>query len=219
MVERGSQRLGADDEGLGGGAHIMYATRGYHGRRRTGQVFGFNRRCRRRRRHRTSQCVRAVAMPRTSFSLLMLLWSFCAAAVCALAAAVSVAPPPSFRSANLTAATLLATTAGGKYGRTLLSGDEMAVSVQEYADCAVFRVQARTRGYVALAFADHVIPTRPVDVLLAWVDDETGTGYLLVSEVARKRLDKVSASTVLAPYKKPKPPLASRISNDIEKIY
>lgn len=170
-AERGSQRLG--------GARIIYASRGYHGRRRTGPggVRFFN--CRRRRRQ-TSQCVRAVAMSRTS--LLLLLWSFCATA------AVSVTPPPSFRSANVTAAALLASaTAGGKYVKTVVSGDEMAVSVREYADCAVFRVQARTRGYVALAFADHVIPTRPVDVLLAWVDDETGTGHLLVS-VARKRL-------------------------------
>lgn len=123
-------------------------------------------------------------MPRTSSLSLFLSCAGAVAAVCACAATVVLAsPPPSFRSANHTAATLLATAAGGKYAKTVLTGDEMAVSVQEYADCAVFRVQARTRGYVALAFADHLVPTRPVDVLLAWVDDETGTGHALVSLV------------------------------------
>lgn len=130
---------------------------------------------------RTSQYVRAVAMPR---SCLFSLWSLLCAVVCACAAVAAVpavVSPPSFRSANLSAAALLAT---GRYGKTVLASDEMAVAVQEYADCAVFRVQARTRGYVALGFVDP-IAAHSVDVLLLWVDDETGAGHLLVSCLAR----------------------------------
>lgn len=116
-----------------------------------------------------SQCERAVAMPRTC-TLLSLL-SLCA--VCACVAVV----PPSFRSANMTAATLLA---ADKYGKTVLAGDGIAVTAQEYADSVVFRVQARTRGYVALGFAESAAAPS-VDVLLLWADDETGTGHILVS--------------------------------------
>ncbi|VVC40493.1 Copper type II, ascorbate-dependent monooxygenase-like, C-terminal,DOMON domain,Copper type II [Cinara cedri] len=112
-------------------------------------------------------------MPWTSLSLLSLLCAVCA---CAAAATVAVVPPspPPFQSANFSTATV-----GGKYDKTVSAGDEMSVSVREYADCAVFSVQARTRGYVAMAFADQLAPARSVDVLLAWVDDETGIGYVV----------------------------------------
>lgn len=103
-----------------------------------------------------------------------LLLSLCA--VCAVCAAA----PSSFRTANLTAAGLLS---AAKYGKIVLAADEIAVAVQEYTDCVVFRVQAKTRGYVALGFADPTIPAPSVDVLLMWVDDETGTGHIMVSFV------------------------------------
>ncbi|XP_025190486.1 MOXD1 homolog 1-like [Melanaphis sacchari] len=108
--------------------------------------------------------------------LLLLLLSSCAgcARAAVAAAATAASPQPSFRSANLTAAGLLAAT---KYGKTVLAGDEITVAAQEYADCLVFRVQARTRGYVALGFVDPTAPS--VDVLLAWVDDDTGTGHVM----------------------------------------
>jgi len=121
-----------------------------------------------------SQYVRAVAMPRTCMLLSLLL---CAASARA-AAAATIVSPPSFRSANLTAAGLLSAT---KYGKTVLAGDEITVAAQEYADCLVFRVQARTRGYVALGFVDPFASS--VDVLLAWVDDDAGTGHVMVSFV------------------------------------
>lgn len=121
------------------------------------------------------RCERAVAMPRSSCtSSLLSLLSLCV--VCVYAAAV-VPSPKSFRSANLTAAALLS---AREYGKTVLATDDVLVAVQEYADCAVFRVQARARGFVALGFADRV-PAPSVDVLLLWVDDETGTGRILVS--------------------------------------
>jgi len=120
------------------------------------------------------QCVRAVAMSRTFVSPLLLLL-LCGAA-CAASAVPSSSSSP-FRSANLTSVALLA---AGEYGKTVMVADEMAVAVQEYADCAVFRVRARTRGYVALAFADPG-SALAADVLLLWVDDETGTGHILVS--------------------------------------
>lgn len=106
----------------------------------------------------------------------MLLLLLCAAVCACDAAAATVAPPPSFRSANLTATGLLAAT---KYGKTVLAGDQLTVAVQEYTDCLVFRVQARTRGYVALGFVDPIASS--VDVLLLWVDDDTGTGHVMVS--------------------------------------
>jgi len=102
----------------------------------------------------------------------------CAACARAAAAASTIVSPPSVRSANLTAAGLLAAT---KYGKTVLAGDEITVAAQEYADCLVFRVQARTRGYVALGFVDPFASS--VDVLLAWVDDDAGTGHVMVSFV------------------------------------
>ncbi|XP_029345132.1 MOXD1 homolog 1 [Acyrthosiphon pisum] len=112
-------------------------------------------------------------MPRTCVLLSLSLLLSCAA--CARAAAAStIVSPPSFRSANLTAAGLLAAT---KYGKTVLAGDEITVAAQEYADCLVFRVQARTRGYVALGFVDPFASS--VDVLLAWVDDDAGTGHIM----------------------------------------
>lgn len=114
-------------------------------------------------------------MPRTCVLLSLLL----SCAACARATAAStIVSPPSFRSANLTAAGLLAAT---KYGKTVLVSDEITVAAQEYADCLVFRVQARTRGYVALGFVDPFASS--VDVLLAWVDDDTGTGHVMVSFV------------------------------------
>jgi len=122
-----------------------------------------------------SQYVRAIAMPRTCVLLLLLL-SCAGCARAAAATAATVVSPPSFRSANLTAAGLLAAT---KYGKTVLAGDEITVAAQEYADCVVFRVQARTRGYVALGFVDPIASS--VDVLLAWVDDDTGAGHVMVS--------------------------------------
>lgn len=116
-------------------------------------------------------------MPRTCTLLSLSLLLSCAA--CARAAAAStIVSPSSFRSANLTAAGLLTAT---KYGKTLLAGDEITVAAQEYADCLVFRVQARTRGYVALGFLDPFASS--VDVLLAWVDDDAGTGHVMVSFV------------------------------------
>lgn len=114
-------------------------------------------------------------MPRTCTSSLLSLLSLCV--VCAYAAAVVPSSPKSFRSANLTAAALLA---AREYGKTVLAADDMVVAVQEYTDCAVFRVHARAKGFVALGFADRV-PAPSVDVLLLWVDDETGTGRILVS--------------------------------------
>lgn len=110
-----------------------------------------------------SVCVRAAAV----MYVYTLLLSLC---VCALAAA-----PLSFRAANLTTATMLA----GRYGKTVLAANELTVAVQPYADCVVFRVRARTAGYVALGFADPAAAA--VDVVLAWVDDETGIGHVLVS--------------------------------------
>lgn len=79
-------------------------------------------------------------------------------------------------SANLTSAALLT---ADKYGKTALVADELTVAVQEYEDYAVFRVRARTRGFVALAFVDS--GQAAADVLLMWVDDETGAGHILVS--------------------------------------
>lgn len=119
-----------------------------------------------------SQCERAVAMPWTRTLSLSLLCAVCASCVAV------VPPPPSFRSANLTTASLLA---ADKYGKTVLSGDGIAVAAQEYADSVVFLVRARTRGYVAVGFAETAEALSSVDVLLLWVDDETGTGHILVS--------------------------------------
>jgi len=78
------------------------------------------------------------------------------------------------------------------FGKTVLAADDVAVAVQEYADCAVFRVHARARGFVALGFADRA-PAPSVDVLLLWVDDETGTGRILVSFHFRPRRRQVFA--------------------------
>lgn len=162
---------------VGGKGESVLSAGGFDGGRRRGnQVFGFIRppepvtaapAC------SAPQCVRAVAMSRTFVSPLLLLMC---GAVCAASAVPSSSLSP-FRSANLTSAALLAT---GKYGKTVMATDEMAVAVQEYTDCAVFRVQARTRGYVALAFVDPG-SALAADVLLLWVDDETGTGHILVS--------------------------------------
>lgn len=123
-------------------------------------------------------------MPRTCvLLLLLLLWSCAGRARAAVASAATVVSPASFRSANLTAAGLLAAT---KYGKTVLAGDEIAVATQEYADCVVFRVQARTRGYVALGFVDPIASS--VDVLLAWVDDDTGAGHLMVRVMSKNKI-------------------------------
>jgi len=132
---------------------------------------------------RHSQYVRAIAMSRTCVLLLLLLWSCAGRARAAVASAATVVSPPSFRSANLTAAGLLAAT---KYGKTVLAGEEIAVAAQEYADCVVFRVQARTRGYVALGFVDPIASS--VDVLLAWVDDDTGAGHLMVRVSSKNKI-------------------------------
>jgi len=162
---------GAMTRGYTAAAASAWTTRGYRGG--PGQVFGSiitdappN--------QSASQYVRAVAMPRTCVLLSLLL---CAASARA-AAAATIVSPPSFRSANLTAAGLLS---AAKYGKTVLAGDEITVAAQEYADCLVFRVQARTRGYVALGFVDPFATS--VDVLLAWVDDDAGTGHVMVSFV------------------------------------
>jgi len=144
-----------------------------------GQVFGFNRHAAVTEPVVTShqsQWVRAIAMPRTSVSLSLSL-SLLLCAVCDVHAVTAVvsSQPKSFRSANLTVATVLT---AREYGKTVLAGHDIVVTVQEYADCAVFRVQARTRGFVSLGFTDSA----SVDVLLLWVDDETGTGHILVSD-------------------------------------
>lgn len=44
----------------------------------------------------------------------------------------------------------------------------------------LFRVEARTRGYVGIGFSPDG-GMEGADIVLGWVDDRTGQGYLLVS--------------------------------------
>lgn len=44
----------------------------------------------------------------------------------------------------------------------------------------LFRVEARTRGYVGIGFSPDG-GMQGADIVLGWVDDRTGQGYLLVS--------------------------------------